>query len=73
MQGSRETWAGFSGGCRRKNLSMRIDRMVNPVRNRTRLCRSPNVISALVKRQSLQTADRLVADPTVDADASNRS
>ena len=38
-----------------------------------RLCRSLNVISALVKRQSLQTADRLVADPTVDADASNRS
>jgi len=38
-----------------------------------RLCRSLNVISALVKRRLLQIADPLVAGPTVDADANNRS
>jgi hypothetical protein len=38
-----------------------------------RLCRRLNPIWALMKRQSLQTADHLVADPTVDADANNRN
>ena len=31
------------------------------------------IISALVKRRSLQTADHLVADPKADADANSRS
>jgi hypothetical protein len=35
--------------------------------------RSLNVISALRKPQSLQSADRRVADPKVDADANSRS
>ena len=38
-----------------------------------RPCRSLNVISALVKRQSLQIADPLVRDPKVDAGANSRS
>ena len=35
--------------------------------------RSLNVISALRKPQSLQTADRRVADPKVDGDVNSRS
>jgi hypothetical protein len=38
-----------------------------------RLRRSLNAISALVKRQSLQTADHLVRDPKGDAASNTRS
>jgi len=62
----------FSGGCRRKSIDAnRPDGQ--PVAQPNARVLQRKITSALVKRRSLQTADHLVTDPTVDGGANSRS
>lgn len=72
MQGWRETWAGFSGGCRRKSIDANRPHGQPGAQPNARVLQR-KIISALVKRQSLQTADHFVAGPKAGAVANNRS
>jgi len=59
----------------RTNSVMRIrpEPKFNSLGNWTPCVAARRIISALVKRRLLQTADHLVADPTVDGGANSRS
>ena len=56
-----------------ENLSMRIEPDGQPVAQPNARVLQRKITSALVKRRSLQTADHLVTDPTVDGGANSRS
>jgi hypothetical protein len=72
MQGWRETWGASPEAAGEKSIDANRPHGQPGAQPNARVLQR-KIISALVKRQSLQTADHFVADPKAGAVANNRS